>query len=69
VAVGVAAEIDEDKLVEGRREVVGSNDVKAIEVEVGMIEEDVRATELEGTITELVAGAAVVVAAEVVVVC
>jgi hypothetical protein len=69
VAVGVAAEIDEDKLVEGRREVVGSNDVKAIEVEVGMIDEDVRTTELEGTITELVAGTAVVVAAEVVVVC
>lgn len=65
----MAAEIDEDKLVEGRREVVGSNDVKAIEVEVGMIDEDVRTTELEGTITELVAGAAVVVAAEVVVVC
>lgn len=65
----MAAEIDEDKLVEGRREVVGSNDVKAIEVEVGMIDEDVRTTELEGTITELVAGTAVVVAAEVVVVC
>lgn len=57
VGIGVAAEIeDEAKEVEGKREVLGSSVVKAIEVEGRMTDEDVSATELVGTITAEVVG-------------